>query len=70
METHSFKQRFCSEFNCPPSQYESRAFRELLYHHAKLVAVPVRLFNPGVFEEDFNFIRLSAPPLPRGIFSK
>jgi hypothetical protein len=57
METHSFKQRFCRQFNCPADQYESRAFRELLYRHAKLVAVPVHLVSPGFFEQDLNFIR-------------
>jgi uncharacterized protein YjbI with pentapeptide repeats len=48
---------FCRQFNCPPSDYEERAFRELLFRHARLVAPVVRKLRPNLFAEDFKFIR-------------
>ena len=57
MDTRQFQALFSHEFRCPPSGYEERAFRELLYWHAKPVAGLVRKFRPRFFDEDFNFIR-------------
>jgi hypothetical protein len=52
-----FQDLFCRQFNCLPSDYEERAFRELLFRHAKLVALVVRKLRPNLFAEDFKFIR-------------
>jgi hypothetical protein len=48
---------FCRQFNCPSSNYEEQAFRQLLYRHAKLVALVVRNLRRDLFVEDFRFIR-------------
>lgn len=52
-----FKDLFCQHFNCPASSYEDRAFRELLYGHARAVAPCIRKIRPDFFAEDFKFIR-------------
>src|SRR5262245_32897651 len=56
-QTKVFKIRFCERFKCSPAEYEQRAFRKLLYPHAKLIASLIRLVSPGFFAEDFKFIR-------------
>ena len=57
MEPLSFQRRFCERFGCLSNQYENRAFRELLYGHAKLIAPIVRGVRPDFFAEDLEFIR-------------
>ena len=57
MATNSFKSLFCERFGCPAEDYEERAFRQLLYWHARLLAPMVRVFKPDYFTEDFHFIR-------------
>jgi hypothetical protein len=55
-----FKALFCQHFNCPASSYEDRAFKELLYRHARPVALCLRRIRPSFFDEDFKFIRYLA----------
>ena len=57
MVARQFLVLFSREFECPISEYEQRAFRELLYWHARPVAGLVRKIRPGFFADDFNFIR-------------
>lgn len=52
-----FKFLFCQRFKCPDPSFEDRAFRELLYSHAKAPALAIRLIRPSFFAEDFKFIR-------------
>jgi hypothetical protein len=53
----SLRHLFCAQYDCQPEEYEIRAFRELLYGHAKLIAIPVSKLRPALFEKDFRFIR-------------
>lgn len=55
-----FRQLFCQHFKCPASSYEDRAFKELLYRHARPLALCLRKFRPGFFSEDLKFIRYLA----------
>ena len=57
MAQREFKVLFCDRFGCPHSEFENRAFKELLYWHAKPLASMIRRFNPGFFDEDFRFIQ-------------
>ena len=57
MAGQSLRHLFCAQHNCQPEEYEIRAFRELLYSHSKLIAIPVSKLSPGLFEKDFRFIR-------------
>src|SRR5258708_1194938 len=57
MARRDFKALFCEHFGCPPSEFENRAFRELLYWHAKALAPVVRKLKPEFFTEDFRFIQ-------------
>lgn len=57
MENVSLRSLFCQRFCCLPDQYENRAFRELLYGHARIVALILRRLRPGFFAQDFKFIR-------------
>jgi hypothetical protein len=57
METRTFKILFCQRFACSAEQYERRAFRKLLYSHAKVVAPVLRLLNQEVFAKDVLFLR-------------
>jgi hypothetical protein len=50
--------RFCERFNCPPFEFEKRAFRKCLYFHARMIAPLLRWIDPGWFERDLQFIRL------------
>ena len=53
----SFKSLFCEKYKCSPAEYEERAFRTVLYWHARLLAPLIRLVMPGHFQEDFKFIQ-------------
>jgi hypothetical protein len=55
--TREFKTLFCERFNCPPADYEARAFGWLLYRHARVVARLIRSMWPEFFERDFEFLR-------------
>jgi hypothetical protein len=57
MESVSFQTLFCTQFECLPNQYENRAFQELLYGRAKIVAPVLLKLKPGFFAEDLKFIR-------------
>jgi hypothetical protein len=57
MAAQQFQVLFCQQFDCPPSEYEKRAFRALLYLHARPVAWMIRILSRGFFEEDLKFIR-------------
>src|SRR5579859_6824483 len=57
MAARYFKTLFCQQFNCPPSEYEDRAFNKLLYFHARPLGFVIRKLMPGFFSEDFKFIR-------------
>lgn len=52
-----FAELFCARFNCTRPAYERRAFRELLYGHAKPIAMLLWLLKPSFFAEDLRFIR-------------
>jgi hypothetical protein len=52
----TFKELFCERFDCAPVAYEERAFHDLLYAHAKLLAPVIRRLNPNFFAEDFRLI--------------
>ena len=56
MAGQPFEDLFCRHFDCACLHYEERAFRELLYGHAKLVAPLVRKISPDFFVEDFTFV--------------
>jgi hypothetical protein len=52
-----FKFLFCERVNCPPSEYETRAFKECLYWHARLLAPVLQRVKADWFGKDFKFIR-------------
>lgn len=54
--TPTLKSIFCRQFNCPPSEYEDRIFKKLLYRHARPLAGLVRKLNPDFFKEDIKFL--------------
>lgn len=56
MTTARFKDLFCRRYGCEVEHFERRAFRRLLYGHAKLIAPVLRLIHPRMFAEDFKFI--------------
>src|SRR5258708_33532548 len=57
MATQEFRFLFCERFNCFPSEYAERAFRECSYWHARLLAPVLLQVKPKFFAEDFKFIR-------------
>jgi hypothetical protein len=57
MSAHPFSVRFCQRFDCPQSQYEEQAFRELLHWQARPLVSIIRKLNPDYFDEDFKFIQ-------------
>ena len=50
------KSLFCERFDCPPSNFESRALRKCRYFHARLIAPLLGLLAPGLRERDLVFI--------------
>ena len=62
MAQREFKVLFCDRFGCPPSEFENRAFKELLYWHAKPLASVIRKFNPDFFDEDSAATEIVIPP--------
>lgn len=64
-----FAELFCERFHCPVSNYRERAFRKLLFCHARPLAGILRLLSPRFFLEDFKFIEaLGAAGNPRKAF--
>jgi hypothetical protein len=61
MAEPSFADRFCERFNCARAQYESRALRECLYGHARLLVPWLRRLLPWAFRPDLELIRRMAP---------
>ena len=57
MPQATFKSLFCQKLECPPDEYEERAFRKCLYRHGWILAPVVRLIKRDYFLEDFKFIR-------------
>lgn len=53
----SFRSLFCGHFNCPTSDYETRALKEFLYWHARLLRSLLPVLRPGIFDEDLRLIR-------------
>jgi hypothetical protein len=57
MGRQDFRALFCKRFNCPPSDYEDQAFRQLLHWHARFLAPAIQKISPSFFDEDFKFVR-------------
>jgi hypothetical protein len=49
--------RFCERYQCPPEEFEERAFRACLYWRARILAPVIRKIWPRYFEPDFDLIR-------------
>ena len=56
MEDRRFQDLFCERFSCLPEHFEARAFRELLYGHAKIIALLLCAVRRGFFANDLKFI--------------
>jgi hypothetical protein len=48
---------FCRRHNCPPSEFETRAFRKCLPLHAWVLAPLIRKLAPNYFDRDFILIK-------------
>jgi hypothetical protein len=48
---------FCQRHNCPPSEFETRAFRKCLFWHAWMLAPLIRKLAPNYFDRDFLLIK-------------
>jgi hypothetical protein len=48
---------FCEHFQCPPDDYEKRAYRKCLYWHARIIAPLLPSLTPRGCERDLLFIR-------------
>jgi hypothetical protein len=57
MVRQELKTLFCERFECPPADYEDRAFRRWLYWHARFLAPVIRKLSPNFFAEDFKLVR-------------
>ena len=53
MAEQSLQHLFCTQRDCRPEEYEHRAFRELLYGHAKLLAIPISQVYTGALRAGF-----------------
>jgi len=57
MAAQKFQALFCERFGCPPSQYERRALKALLYPHARLVVPLLSRLSRTFSQDDLKFIR-------------
>ncbi len=57
MADGKFQALFCERVGCDPSDYEKRAFRELLYPHARFFALLLLKVTPKYFADDLKLIR-------------
>lgn len=57
MPGQTFQVLFCERFHCPPEAFEEQVFARCLHWQARLVAPLLRRLKPGLFTEDFRFIR-------------
>ena len=48
---------YCRRYNCPPSEFEGRAFRKCLPFHAWVLAPLIRKVAPAYFDRDFILIK-------------
>jgi len=55
-----FTSLFCEYYQCPPPEYEERAFRACLYWRARILAPLIRKIWPAYFQPDLGLIRYLA----------
>lgn len=55
--SRDFRTAFCERFQCPPAEFEKRAFWRCLYPHATVAARLIQLVNPDYFEPDLRTLR-------------
>ena len=53
----TFGEIFCERYHLPPESYIPEMLQRTLYPRARMVAPVIRLFVPGFFDEDRDFIR-------------
>ena len=56
-KANTFADLYCLCNKCPRAEYQERAFGELLYGHAKWIAVAIRRCNRRAFTQDIQLIR-------------
>jgi hypothetical protein len=56
MWTKDFRTLYCEHTGCAPERFEEHVFWRVLYPHAVLLALPVRLLMPNFFRLDFETI--------------
>jgi hypothetical protein len=53
----TFSERFCERYRLPPESYAPEMLRRVLYPRARWLAPVIRLFSPGIFDADCDFVR-------------
>jgi hypothetical protein len=53
----TFGEIFCERHNLPPESYIPEMLQRTLYPRARMVAPVIRLFAPGFFDADRDFVR-------------
>jgi hypothetical protein len=56
MWSQDFRTLYCQQTGCAPERFERHVFWRVLYPHAVLLALPVRLLMPNFFRLDFETI--------------
>ena len=53
----TFGEIFCERYHLPPENYIPEMLQRTLYPRARMVAPVIRLFVPGFFDADRDFVR-------------
>jgi hypothetical protein len=53
----TFGEIFCEQYHLPPESYIPGMLQRTLYPRARMVAPVIRLFAPGFFDADRDFVR-------------
>jgi len=53
----TFGEIFCERYHLPPESYNREMLRRVLYPRARMISPVIRLFAPGFFDADRDFIR-------------
>lgn len=53
----TFREAFCRKFECSDAKFEEEVFHRILYPHAHLFVLMLKLFRPGFFRYDYELIR-------------
>jgi len=55
--SRTFAELFCEQYHLPPESYVPEMLRRTFYPRTRMIAPIMRMFSPGFFDADRDFVR-------------